>query len=232
MSKLSFGMLVFPNMTNLDFAGPYEFFAKLPIAETHILWKTREPIRTETGLSIAATKSLDDCPPLDLVFVPGGPGQIDLMDDQVVLDFLARTAVGAKWITAVCTGSLVLGAAGLLRGYRATSHWMSVDQLALFGATPSHDRVVVDRNRITGGGVTAGIDFGLKILALAGGDEMAQRFQLGLEYDPQPPFNAGSPRSAPAHLVAQVRERAAPLIARRLKSSQAAAERLTAAGVI
>ena len=156
------GMLVFPNLTQLDLTGPYEVLSRLPGAETLLLWKNLAPVRTEHGLAILPMETLADCPPLDLVFVPGGPGINPLLEDQEVLDFLRRAAASARYVVSVCTGALVLGAAGLLRGRRAATHWMSREMLPAFGAAPVAERVVVDGNVFTGGGVTAGIDVALQ----------------------------------------------------------------------
>jgi cyclohexyl-isocyanide hydratase len=164
----------------------------------HLLWKTPEPVRSDTGLTITPTTTLAACPKLDVVCVPGGPGMNDLLDDAEVLAFLRRVAAEARYVTSVCTGSLVLGAAGLLRGRRAACHWMSRDMLRQFGAEPVADRVVVDGNVITGGGVTAGIDFALRLVAEVAGRTAAEAIQLGVEYDPHPPFDAGSPDTAPS----------------------------------
>src|SRR5215471_14868048 len=158
---LRIGFLLFPDVTQLDLTGPYEVFAALPNAEIHLLWKTRDPVRAGGGLQILPTTRLADCPRLDVICVPGGTGVNALLGDQEVLGFLRRAAAEARYVTAVCTGSLVLGAAGLLRGRKATSHWMSRDMLAAFGAEPVAERVVIDGNLITGGGVTAGVDFAL-----------------------------------------------------------------------
>jgi cyclohexyl-isocyanide hydratase len=148
------------------------------------------------------------------------------MEDEETLRFLRRIAPGCRLVTSVCTGSLVLGAAGLLKGYRATSHWSSLDQLSLLGAYPVDERVVRDRNRVTGAGITSGIDFGLTVVAELAGDQVAQEIQLQMEYDPKPPYQAGSPRSAPAELVAATREKLAPFIARRRAATERAADRL------
>ena len=162
-SKFRSGMLVFPNLTQLDLTGPYEVLSRLPGAETLLLWKNLAPVRTEHGLTILPMATLADCPPLDLVFVPGGPGINPLLEDQEVLDFLRRAAASARYVVSVCTGALVLGAAGLLRGRRAATHWMSREMLPAFGAVPVTERVVVDGNVFTGGGVTAGIDVALRV---------------------------------------------------------------------
>jgi cyclohexyl-isocyanide hydratase len=199
------GMLLYPGLTQLDLTGPYEVLHRLPDSKVHLLWKTLDLVRADSGLSIAPTTTLSDCPPLDVLFVPGGAGQMALMSDPPVLGFLRAKGDEARWVTSVCTGALLLGAAGLLNGYDAATHWMYMDLLAAFGARPVSKRVVVDRNRVTAGGVTAGIDFGLRILAELAGERIAKRVQLGLEYDPAPPFDSGHPSRADADLVAEVR---------------------------
>lgn len=226
MTDLRIGMVAFPNLTHLDFAGPLEVFGKLAGCEVLICATSLELIRCE-GLSvIQPTVTFADCPPLDVLFVPGGPGQIDVMTDPELIDFVARQGRTAQWVTAVCTGSLVLGAAGLLDGYRAATHWMSRDQLAMFGAEPVNARVVFDRNRVTGGGVTAGIDFGFALAARLVGEAAARRLQLALEYAPEPPFDSGLPERAEPETVRALLERAQGLLARRRAASQAAVERL------
>ena len=197
------GMLVFSNLTQLDLTGPYEVLARIPGSETLLLWKDLDPVRSEHGLTILPMATLSSCPPLDLIFVPGGPGINPLLEDAEVLDFLRQVAARARYIVGVCTGSLVLGAAGLLRGRRATTHWMSRDMLRSFDAEPVAERVVVDGKLYTGGGVTAGIDVALTVAAAIAGEEAAEAIQLGIEYDPAPPFAAGSPEQArPAVLAA------------------------------
>jgi cyclohexyl-isocyanide hydratase len=225
-SGFSVGLLLFPDMTQLDMTGPYEVFARMPLATVHLVWKTRDPVRTDRGLAILPTTTLADCPALDLVCVPGGPGQVALMQDAAILDWLRRQAATCRWITSVCTGSLVLGAAGLLRGYRATSHWLSLDQLALLGAEPVAERVVMDRNRITGAGVTSGIDFALFVAAQIRGEDVAKEIQLGIEYDPAPPYAAGSPRTADPALVERVSRKLAERQQARLEVTKQAAARL------
>ena len=212
MSETRFrsGMLVFPKLTQLDLTGPYEVLARLPDAETLLLWKTLEPVRSEHGLTILPTATFNSCPTLDLVFVPGGPGINPLLEDAEVLAFLRRAAAEARYVVAVCTGSLVLGAAGLLRARRATSHWMSRDLLRSFGAEPVAERVVVDGKFFTGGGVTAGIDVALTVAAEIAGKDTAEAIQLGIEYDPAPPFASGSPEQADPAVVAAVRAGAEP----------------------
>ena len=203
------GLLLFPNVTQLDMTGPYEVFIKFPDAKVHLIWKTLDPVTAAGGMRLLPSATFADCPQLDLVCVPGGAGMNALLNDDEVLDFLRRQASGARYITSVCTGSLVLGAAGLLRGRRATTHWMSLTMLAAFGCEPVAERVVVDGNVITGGGVTAGIDFALTVAGELLGAEAAERIQLGMEYDPHPPFDAGSPERAEASVVAAVCEAAA-----------------------
>ena len=221
-------MLIFPKMTQLDFTGPFEVLARIPNAQVHVIWKTRNPVASDSGLAILPTTTLAECPPLDVICIPGGPGQIDVMDDEEIVAFVRDMGHGAKYVTSVCTGALVLGAAGLLRGYNAATHWMSADQLPLFGATSVAKRVVVDRNRITGGGVTAGIDFGLYLAGVLAGEDAARRIQLSMEYNPEPPFDSGSPGTAPTAIVKSVRERGAAMIERRWAASRRAAEKLNA----
>ena len=226
MPSFRIGLLLFPRMTQLDLTGPFEVFAKLPGAEALLLWKTLEPVEAETGLRILPHATLGDCPPLDLVCVPGGPGVSALMEDADVLDWLRGQAQSVRYVTSVCTGSLVLGAAGLLRGKRATSHWASRDLLAKFGAIPTPGRVVRDGNLFTGGGVTAGIDFALTAVAEMAGLKTAQEIQLQIEYAPDPPFDAGVPETAPPDVVAAVRARGLPMREAREALVQRAAARL------
>ena len=211
MSEFEFrsGMLVFPNLTQLDLTGPYEVLARLPGSSTLLLAKDLQPVRSELGLAILPTTTLADCPQLDLVLVPGGPGINPLLEDSEVLGFLRRTAATARYVVGICTGSLVLGAAGLLRGRRAATHWMSREFLPAFGAEPVADRIVRDGNLYTGGGVTAGIDVALAVAADIAGSTTAEAIQLAIEYDPAPPFASGSPETADPALVAAVRGRAA-----------------------
>ena len=178
-------------MTQLDLTGPFEVFTRLPDAQVLLLWKTLEPVEADTGLRLLPYATLRDCPPLDVVCVPGGPGVNALMEDAEVLAWLRQQADQARYVSSVCTGSLVLGAAGLLRGKRATSHWGARDLLAAFGATPTAGRVVRDGNLFTGGGVTAGIDFALTMVAELAGPQVAQAIQLQIEYAPAPPFDCG-----------------------------------------
>jgi cyclohexyl-isocyanide hydratase len=220
------GLLLFPNITQLDLTGPYEVFTKLPGAEVRLVWKTRDPVTAGGGMRLIPDTIFAECPQLDLICVPGGAGMNPLLTDAETLDFLRAQAKGARYVTSVCTGALVLGAAGLLRGKRATTHWMSHDMLAPFGAIPTKRRVVIDGAVITGGGVTAGIDFALTVAAEIAGAETARAIQLGLEYDPHPPFDAGHPDRAEAVLVARVRDAAAARQAERAALVRQAASTL------
>lgn len=214
------GFLLFPRLTQLDFTGPYEALARAPGAEPLLIAKTLEPVRSEHGLTITPTTTFADAPALDLLLVPGGPGVNALLEDAETLGFVRRAAHEARYVTAVCTGSLVLGAAGLLKGKRASTHWASRRFLPAFGATPSEARVTIDGNLVTGGGVTAGIDLGLTVLAEAFGETTAREVQLMMEYAPEPPLDAGRPETAGDAAVVAVLER--------WKESLAARERLLA----
>jgi cyclohexyl-isocyanide hydratase len=206
---LQIGMLLYPRLTQLDFTGPHEVLARIPGSQVHTVAKTREPIVAETGLTLLPSTTFADLPKVDLVFVPGGFGQIEASQDDATIEWLRGASAGARWVTSVCTGALLLGVAGLLRGYRATTHWAFHDLLPLVGATPVDERVVIDRNRITAGGITAGIDFGLVIAEQVAGRDVAEAIQLHLEYDPAPPFSAGHPRSARPELVERARKQTA-----------------------
>jgi cyclohexyl-isocyanide hydratase len=201
---LNVGMVLFPDLTQLDLTGPYEVFARLPGTTVCLIAETMTPVRSERGLTIGPDTTFESAPRLDIICVPGGPGVDAMMEDGVLLAFLRARAPGARYVTSVCTGALVLGAAGLLQGYRATTHWLSQDILVLFGADPVDERVVIDRDRITGGGITAGIDFGLTVAAEVFGQQVAQEVQLMLEYRPEPPFTSGSPQTAPAGVVQRI----------------------------
>lgn len=223
-TKIRIGLVLFPNLTQLDLTGPAEVFSRMPGAEVVYLWKTLAPVSSDRGMRILPSEIFDECRQLDVICVPGGPGQIELMDDTETLQFLQRIAPTCRLVTSVCTGSLVLGAAGLLAGYRATSHWSSIDQLSLLGAEPVPERVVRDRNRITGAGVTSGIDFALTVVAELFTPRIAEEIQLQMEYDPEPPYHAGSPRSASAELVSAVKARNQPFIERRRQATQKAGD--------
>jgi cyclohexyl-isocyanide hydratase len=226
-APLQIGLVIFPKVTQLDLTGPVQVFSSVPGAKVHLIWKRIEPVASDSVLTLTPTTTFADCPQLDVVCVPGGLGTDDMVNDEEMLAFLCRQAKAAKYITSVCTGSLVLGAAGLLRGYRAATHWTAMEFLKEFGATPTNTRVCIDRNRVTGGGVTAGIDFALTLVALLADRRTAEAIQLRIEYNPAPPFNAGSPETAPAEIVAMIRERIAPSQARRGEMIKRAAKRLT-----
>ena len=190
-------MVLFPGLTQLDLTGAYEVLARMPNTRVRLVASTLEPVRSEWGLTISPDATFGDAPALDVLCVPGGWGVNGRLDDEELLGFLRTRADHARYITSVCSGALLLGAAGLLRGYRATTHWLSLDLLPLLGAEPVRERVVRDRNRVTGAGVTAGIDFGLALTAELFGPAAAQRIQLAIEYAPAPPFDSGSPDTAP-----------------------------------
>ena len=201
------GLLLFPGVQLLDFVGPYETFKATPEAETLLVGADMQPLTASCGLPLQPTISFDDCPQLDVICVPGGAGVNPLLRDEGTLSFIRKQAGGARYITSVCTGSLLLGAAGLLKGKKATSHWYAVDFLEKFGAIYTPGRVVRDGNLITAGGITSGIDFGLVMIAELFGQEEAEAVQLGIEYAPQPPFNSGTPETAPAGARALAEQR-------------------------
>jgi cyclohexyl-isocyanide hydratase len=205
-NPLQIGIVVFPRVTQLDFTGPLQVFSSLPDATVHLIWKRIEPVASDTALVILPTVSFADCPQLDVICVPGGAGTDDMINDEEMLDVLRAQSRGAKYVTSVCTGSLVLGAAGLLDGYRATTHWTAMGYLGAYGALPTKTRVCVDRNRVTGGGVTAGIDFALTLVSILTDRPTAEMIQLRLEYNPAPPFGSGSPDTAPPEVIARLRQ--------------------------
>jgi cyclohexyl-isocyanide hydratase len=207
MTSLQIGLLLFPGVTALDFIGPAQVLASRPHTQLHHVWKDLHPVMSDVGLALSPTRTLDDCPPLDLLVVPGGPGQAALMNDGPLLRWIANRGRSARWVASACTGSLLLGAAGLLQGRRAASHWAFRELLTHFGATPDAARVVVDGPVITGGGVTACLDMAFQLLAEVDGREAAEDATLRLEYAPEPPFATGRPEGLPDAQVARVRER-------------------------
>jgi cyclohexyl-isocyanide hydratase len=221
-SILQIGLVFFPGMTQLDITGPFEIFARLPSARVHLLWKRIEPVTSDVGLTLMPTTTFADCPDLDVLCIGGGPGQVDFIEDEELLRFLRDKGRSAGYVTSVCAGALMLGAAGLLEGYKSACHWLMRDQLTAFGAIPVAERIVVDRNRISGGGVTAGIDFGFTVAAALCGEDLAKRLQLFLEYQPEPPFDI-TIENAPAALIADIRAKAAPGLAAREAAGQRAA---------
>ena len=231
--KVTIAMLVYPGMFLQDLVGPLAMFEALMNREIHLVWKNLELVSNEKPehpalIPVRPTITFKDCPKnLDVLFVPGGvPGTLTMMEDAEVLAFLAEQGKTARYITSVCTGSLILGAAGLLNGYKATSHWVTLDVLSELGAIPTKDRVVVDRNRITGGGVTAGIDFGLKIVSMLRNDDYAKAVQLYLEYNPLPPFEAGSPDKAPPVVTQFLKDMFAELVETSSQTAKRAKSRL------
>jgi cyclohexyl-isocyanide hydratase len=223
--------LLFPNLTQLDLTGPAQVLSRLGNARIELVAKAREPVPSDAGFALMPTATFADLDAADVLCVPGGAGTSDAIEDHATLEWVRDAAARADWVTSVCTGALVLGAAGLLQGYRATTHWASHHLLAAFGAIPVAERVVFDRNRVTGGGVTAGIDFALALTAAIRGEEHARLVQLGLEYDPAPPFDAGSPERAGAALVERYRAIAAAGAADRDARMARAAARLGATPV-
>ncbi len=222
------GFLIFPEIMQLDMTGPYEIFTKLPDTDVKLIWKNLDPVTVAGGMRILPDVTFKTCPELDLICVPGGGGMNPLMNDPETLMFLKDKAVDAKYVTSVCTGSLVLAAAGLLTGKRAACHWMSREMLAEFGVIPDSSRVVIDGNYISGGGVTAGIDFGLTVAAEVFGEEVAKSVQLGIEYNPEPPFDAGSPDTAGPDVEQAARDAAADRQEARLTAVKQAAATLNA----
>ena len=206
MKKLKIGMLLFPQITIMDFVGPYEVFIRANCFDVVIVSHTTASMHAEGGLTLKADVSFDDCPLLDILFVPGGRGVNPLLTDQHYIRFLQHCGQTAHYVTSVCTGALVLAAAGLLDGFKATTHWRSLDLLRMMGIETLSERVVIDRNRITGGGITAGLDFGLVLVSHIGGEDMAKTIQLLLEYSPLPPFESGSPQSAEAHILKNAKD--------------------------
>ena len=211
MARLCIGLLAFPAMTQLDMTGPLQVFSGLKDADVRVIWKTRDPISTHGGLRLLPDTTFAECPKLDVICVPGGTGVLELMEDKEVLAFLRSQAAEATFVGSICTGSLVLGAAGLLRGRKATTHWAWTDLLRPLGAIPTPGRVVRDGKYFTGGGVTAGIDFALTMVAELADRAVAEAIQLGIEYAPAPPFDAGSPDTAPPDVLQAVRARMAAI---------------------
>jgi cyclohexyl-isocyanide hydratase len=202
MTDFQIGFLIYPGVVQLDVLGPYQVLSFPPNVTVHLIAKTMEPIVSNEGLILTPSLDFRNCLPLDVVCVPGGGmGQLEIMQDEETIAFLKRYSKTAQFVTSVCTGSLILAAAGLLTGYNATCHWAFRDQLALFGIEVTSERVVIDRNRITGAGVTSGLDFGLTLLAKLCGEDVAKMAQLMMEYDPLPPFDAGTPEKAGERIV-------------------------------
>lgn len=223
---MNIAFLLFPGLTQLDLTGPAQFLSRLPGGHVDLVWKTKDAVMTDAGFAIVPTASFADVGKVDILCIPGGVGVADVMNDAQALDWVRTTGTSATWVTSVCTGSLILGAAGLLKGYQATTHWAWHDLLATFGAEPVKARTVFDRNRVTGGGVTAGIDFALALIAAISGETVARMIQLGLEYDPAPPFVGGSPETAGQTVVERYQTVMQASLDTRAEDIRAAARRL------
>ena len=225
-TKIKIGFLLFPDLTQLDLTGSYEVFARFPEVEIFLIWKNREPVPSRGGIAIVPTTAFAECPQLDLICIPGGPGTDALLTDEETLAFVRKQAKAARYVTSVCTGALLLGAAGLLAGKRAATHWTAMEFLPQFGAIPVDERVVIDGKLITGGGVTAGIDFALTAVAALAGERVARGIQLSMEYDPKPPFDSGHPKCAEPKLVEGFKAWAAKSQAARAEKVRQAAAKL------
>jgi cyclohexyl-isocyanide hydratase len=227
MEPVHIVFLLFPNVTQLDLTGPAQVLSRLGNAKVDLVWKTLEPVSTDAGFSIMPTATLDDVRTADILCIPGGFGTVAVMEDDALLVWVRRVGASATWVTSVCTGSLILAAAGLLKGYKAGCHWASRHQLAWFGAEPVAERYVIDRNRVTGGGVTAGIDFALMLTALIRGEDHAKFVQLSIEYDPHPPFDSGTPEKADAATLARYKDMIAKNAGDRETRVRAVADRMS-----
>lgn len=219
--KLTIGSFIFPRMDQIDFTGPFAVLSRLPQSELHLMSLERGPVADHKGLVLTPQIAIAEAPPLDVLHIPGGPGQEALMHDERVLEMIRRHAEQGRIVFSVCTGALLCGAAGILRGRRATTHWSAFELLQYFGATPVNERVVIDGNVVTAAGVTAGIDGALRLAAMLRGDRAAQEIQLDIQYAPEPPFNAGSPQTAPSEVVQAVKERYRPLTEARRATARA-----------
>jgi cyclohexyl-isocyanide hydratase len=227
MNQLQIGFLIYPGVIQLDVMGVYQVLAFPPNTQLHLIWKHLTPVVSNEGLTLIPTTTLADCPPLNVICVPGGGmGQIEVMKDIEILEFLQQQSKFAQYMTSVCTGSMILAAAGLLQGYKATCHWAFRDQLAMLGVEVLPQRVVIDRDRITGAGVTSGIDFGLTLLGLLCGKEVAKMTQLMMEYTPEPPFNAGTPETAGKEIVDSLVQSGKPLLDAFMSQSRDTARQL------
>jgi len=203
-AEINIGFLLFPNLTQLDLTAPAQVLSRIPNAKIHLAWKNSSPVKTDVGFSICPTTTFSQCPQLDVLCVPGGFGIGEQIIDNETLGFLRTQSKNAKYITSVCNGSLILGAAGLLKGHKSACHWIWKQYLHKFGVEAVDGRVVRDGKHISGGGVTAGLDFAFTLASELAGEEVAKMLQLGLEYDPQPPFDCGTPAKAGSGLVEKV----------------------------
>lgn len=223
---ISVAFLLFPNVTQLDLTGPAQVLSRLGNVTLDLVWKDRDPVATDAGFAIVPTATFAEASSADILCIPGGMGVTEVIADDAAMAWVRAVGAEARWVTSVCTGSLILGAAGLLKGYRAATHWSWREYLAMFGAEMVPERVVVDRNRVTGGGVTAGIDFAFVVLAELAGEGYAMAVQLGLEYAPAPPFNSGRLETAPPEILAAYNRRLGDLPAKRMAAAREAARRL------
>jgi len=226
LNHFHIGALIFPDMDQSDFTGPFEVLSRIPESTFHVIGKNRSPVRDLHGLILTPDTTFAEVPPLDLLVVPGGAGQENLMDNEEFLSFLRQQAREARYVFSVCTGALLCGAAGLLRGVRATTHWSALHLLEYFGATPVNARLVIDGRMISAAGVTAGLDGALRVASLLRGDGVAQQIQLSIEYAPDPPFRSGSPHTAPAEIVDSVRLSFQKISEARLATAKRIAARL------
>jgi cyclohexyl-isocyanide hydratase len=223
---LNIGSLVYPNIDQADLTGPFEVLSRVPDSTFHVIGKTRDPVRDVRGLILTPEIAFAEAPQLDVLVVPGGVGQEDLMNDELTLSFIQDQAKASQYVFSVCTGALVCGAAGLLRGVKATTHWAAFHLLKYFGAIPVNHRVVVDRRYVSSAGVTAGLDGALYLASLLRGEDVAQQIQLGIEYSPEPIFSAGTPQTAPAEITKIVRNSFRNISDRRLATARQVASRL------
>lgn len=205
---MDFGLLVYPRHTPLDLIGPWEVLTRIPAARTHLIWTRPGPVQAERGIEISATTSFQDAPGLDVLLVPGGPGQLSLMKHTLLMEYIRKSAQSASWVCSVCTGALLLAQAGILKGRQATTHWLARDALRTFGVDVVDDRVVFDGKFATAAGVSAGIDLAFELCRRLVGDDVAQEIQLQIEYDPAPPLDSGSPARAPTAVVERLRQQA------------------------
>lgn len=223
---LEIGSLLFEDLDQADLTGPFEVLTRIPDARCRIYAKSLRPVRDVRGLRLIPDATLEEAPQLDILHIPGGYGQEAVMDDRATLEWVARQAAGARYVFSVCTGALICGAAGLLKGKRATTHWASHHLLPLFGAIPDDARVVIDGSLISTAGVTAGIDGALRLAALVRGDDAARTIQLYMQYAPEPPFDSGSPEHAPANVLEAALQSFAAIGRQREATARRVAERL------
>ncbi|MGO9263217.1 MAG: DJ-1/PfpI family protein [Bryobacteraceae bacterium] len=232
LAHLHIGILIYPRLDQIDFTGPFEVFSRIPDATVHVLWKDTRPLSDYKGLILTPETTMEQAPPLDVLQVPGGPGQESLMDDDKVLSFIRKQTESGRTVFSVCTGALICGAAGILRGRRATTHWTAFDLLPYFGAIPVDARVVVDGNLVSAAGVTAGIDGALRVAAMLRGDQVAQEIQLAMEYAPEPPFYSGTPKTAAPDTVQAVATQGFALKEARISTARRIAAKLGMGGSV